>query len=606
MEGGPPCKVPIAQFCNRVVTGWANRGVSAPSGAKLRQGGGAALRQVHCNADKDALVMVTPADVNHAFSDAELEELLAFGTVESHRAGDLIIEEGAMAPDCIITLSGHTDIFASTDEGRKRVGWMERGQFAGDLSVLTGQRHLSRVEMGADGEILRIAHSDFQRLIASNSYYSDVFVRVLSARREFSNQRGFAVTIVIGAALDRSVYALRDLLAKHGVAHRWFDPADGPVPAHLLAERDISEDQLPVVILGAADLLVQPTPEQLAAALGLDLLPDGSTADVIVVGSGPGGLAAAVYAASEGLTVIALDALAPGGQAGTSSKIENYLGFPTGISGNELARRATVQAQKFGARIAAPVRAASIVRDEGVYCLHLADGRKLRSRAVVVASGAQYQRLPIEGIEAYEGRGIYYGATPMEAQLCGNAEVTVVGSGNSAGQGAIYLASVAKKVYVIFRRKSLRETMSEYLVRRLEDHPNIENIPSTDVIALHGEGGLAGLTYRSRETGEEGHCDCRFLFLFLGANPNTGWLPKEMVCDERGFVKTGADIAPVELVKAGWSLDRMPSRYETSWPRIYAIGDVRKGSVKRVASSVGEGSVVVSDIHQALAEVAAT
>lgn len=550
--------------------------------------------------------MVSRADVNHNFSDAELDELRSFGTVESHKAGDLLVEEGAMAPDCIVTLSGHTDIFASTDEGRKRVGWMEHGQFAGDLSVLTGQRHLSRVEMGADGEILRIAHPDFQRLIAGNSHYSDIFVRVLSARREFSNHRGFAVTIVIGAAMDRSVYALRDLLMKHGVAHRWFDPADGPVAAHLMAERGLTDDQLPAVILGAADVLVQPTPEQLAAGLGLDLLPDGATADVLVVGSGPGGLAAAVYAASEGLTVIALDSLAPGGQAGTSSKIENYLGFPTGISGNELARRATVQAQKFGARLVAPVRAASIGRDgDDAYCLHLADGRKLRSRAVVVASGAQYQRLPIDGIEAYEGRGIYYGATPMEAQLCGDAEVTVVGSGNSAGQGAIYLASVAKKVYVIFRRSSLRETMSEYLVKRLEEHPNIEIIPSTDVVGLHGEERLSGLTYRCRETGAEDRCDCGFLFLFLGASPNTTWLPREMVCDERGFVKTGADIAPLELVKAGWSLDRMPSRYETSWPRIYAIGDVRKGSVKRVASSVGEGSVVVSDIHQALAEIGA-
>lgn len=508
-----------------------------------------------------------------------------------------------MAPDCIITLSGHTDIFATTDEGPIRVGWMERGQFAGDLSVLTGQRHLSRIEMGADGEILRIAYPDFQRLIAGNSHYSDIFVRVLSARREFSKTRGFAVTIVIGAAMDRSVYALRDLLQKHGVAHRWFDPDEGPVAAHLLAERGIDEAQLPVVILGAADVLIQPTPEQLAAGLGLDLLPDGATADVVVVGSGPGGLAAAVYAASEGLDVIAIDALAPGGQAGTSSKIENYLGFPTGISGNELARRATVQAQKFGARLVAPVRAAAIERDGDAYCLTLADGRKLRSRAAVIASGAQYQRLPIEGIEAYEGRGIYYGATPMEAQLCGNAEVTVVGSGNSAGQGAIYLASVAKKVYVIFRRRSLRETMSEYLVKRLEEHPNIEIIPTTDVIALHGEDRLAGLTYRCRESGEEGHCDCGFLFLFLGASPNTGWLPKEMVCDDRGFVKTGADIAPIELVRAGWSLDRMPARYETSWPRIYAVGDVRKGSVKRVASSVGEGSVVVSDIHAALAEI---
>lgn len=551
--------------------------------------------------------MTSPADVNHTFTDAELTELVAWGTVESHRAGDLLIAAGTMAPDCIVTLTGEVHIFANSDAGTRRVGWMERGQFAGDLSVLTGQRHLSHVEMGVAGEILRIAHADFQRLIAASSHYSDIFVRIFAARREFSNSRGFAAVIVIGSAFDRSVYALRDLLAKHGVAHRWFDPADGPVAVHLLAERQIDAAQLPVVILGAADLLLQPTPEQLAAGLGLDLLPDGATADVIVVGSGPGGLAAAVYAASEGLTAIAIDSLAPGGQAGTSSKIENYLGFPTGISGNELARRATVQAQKFGARIVAPVRASAIERDDDAYCLTLADGRRLRSRAVVIASGAQYQRLPIDGIEAFEGRGIFYGATPMEAQLCSNAEVTVVGAGNSAGQGAIYLASFARKVHVIFRRSSLRETMSEYLVKRLEEHPNIEIIASTDVVGLHpgedGDGRLGRITYRCRDTGVEDVCDCGFLFLFIGARPNTGWLPGEMVCDERGFVKTGGDIAPLELVRAGWSLDRMPSRYETSWPRIYAVGDVRKGSVKRVASSVGEGSVVVSDIHAALAEI---
>lgn len=550
--------------------------------------------------------MTIATDINYSFSDAELADLLPFGIVEQHRSGDLLVAEGTMAADCIITLSGHTNILIVTDAGEKRVGWMERGQFAGDLSVLTGQNHLSRVEMGDDGEILRIAHADFQRLINGNSHFSDIFVRVLSARREFSTQRDFAAVLVIGAALDRSTYALRDMLAKHGVAHRWFDPADGPVAAQLLRERGVDTGRLPIVILGASDLLVQPTPEQLAGALGLDLLPDGATADVIVVGAGPAGLATAVYAASEGLDVLVIDSHAPGGQAGTSSKIENYLGFPTGISGHDLAQRATVQAQKFGARLVSPVNACSLDRDGDAYCIGLADGRRIRSRAVVIASGAQYQRLPVDNIEDFEGRGVFYGATPMEAQLCGNAEVAVVGAGNSAGQGALYLASVARRVHVVYRRPDIRETMSEYLVKRLEDHPNIVLHPSTDVVALHADAAaddrLQQVTFRNRLTHDDTRCACSFLFLFIGAAPFTGWLPREMVCDAKGFVKTGADIAPLELVKAGWALDRMPSRFETSWPRVYAVGDVRKGSVKRVASGVGEGSIVVSDIHAALAE----
>jgi thioredoxin reductase (NADPH) len=412
--------------------------------------------------------------------------------------------------------------------------------------------------------------------------------------------------IVIGAAFDRSVLGLRDLLAKHGVPHRWFDPADGPVAAQLLADRAIDGDALPVVILGAAKVLRQPTVEALAAALGLDLLPDGATADVIVVGAGPAGLAASVYAASEGLDVLTLDSLAPGGQAGTSSKIENYLGFPTGISGSDLAQRAAVQAQKFGARLVAPVKASALDRDGDSYCLSLADGRRLRARAVVIATGAQYQRLPIADIEYYEGRGVFYGATPMEAQLCSNAEVAVVGAGNSAGQGALFLASIARKVHVVYRRADIRDTMSDYLVKRLEDHPHVEMHASTDVVALHGggaDGRLQQVTFRDRAVGEDRMCDCGFLFLFIGAAPFTHWLPKEMVCDQKGFVKTGSDITPLELVKAGWSIDRLPSRYETSWPRIYAVGDARQGSVKRVASGVGEGSVVVSDIHKALAEL---
>lgn len=551
--------------------------------------------------------MASQFEINHSFSEAELEELKPYGTIEPHLAGDLLVAEGTVGADLIITLAGHTDIFIETEDGERRVGWMEAGQFAGDLSILTGQTHISRVVMGSDGTILRVPHAEFQRLLNASSHFSDIFVRTLSARREFSNAQNITAIIVIGEAMDRSVYALRDLLAKHGMPHSWFDPANGAVAARLLAQHDLAPAQLPVVLVGSAQRLVQPSTQELAAALGLDLLPDGATADVIVVGAGPAGLAASVYAASEGLSVLALDALAPGGQAGTSSKIENYLGFPTGISGRDLAQRAAVQAQKFGARLVAPVQASGIDRDGDAYCLSLADGRRLRARAVVIATGAQYMRLPIDDIESFEGRGVFYGATPMEAQLCAGAEVAVVGAGNSAGQGAMYLASIARRVHVIYRRPDIRETMSEYLVKRLEDHPSVELHPSTDVTALHGadggEGRLRQVTFRNRETGEDKICDVGFLFLFIGAAPFTQWLPREMVCDAKGFVKTGSDISPLELVRAGWSIERMPSRYETSWPRIYAVGDARLGSVKRVASGVGEGSVVVSDIHAALAEL---
>ncbi len=553
--------------------------------------------------------MTDTREINHRFNDEELERLRAFGTVERHRPGDILVPEATIEADLIVTLSGHTDIVIASEDGERRVGWMEAGQFAGDLSVLTGQAHMGRVVMGSEGEILRIAHADFHRLLETSPDFSDIFVSILSARRSYSHTRDYAAVLVVGAAGDRQVYGLRDMLAKHGVPHRWYDVGAGSGGERLLAERGLDPAHLPIVLVGAADTLVQPSVDDLATALGLNLVPDGGQADVVVVGAGPAGLAAAVYAASEGLSVLALDSLAPGGQAGTSSKIENYLGFPTGISGADLAQRAAVQAQKFGARLAAPVAVASLERDGDAYRLGLRDGRGLRASSIVIATGARYQRLPIEGIERFEGRGIYYGATPMEAQLCSAAEVTLVGAGNSAGQGAMYLAGTARTVHVVYRRADIRETMSEYLVKRLEEHPNIVLHAETDVVALHGNGmddddvALAGLTFRNRATGEEMRCASRFLFLFLGASPCTDWLPEAIVCDEKGFVKCGADLSPIELVKAGWAIDRMPTRYETAWPRVYAVGDVRTGSVKRVASSVGEGSVVVSDIHRALAEV---
>ena len=551
-----------------------------------------------------------PANVNFTFDDAQLSYLKTYGEVRHHKPGDLLVEEGQSQCDCLITLSGYTNIFIPTPEGETRAGWMERGQFAGDITVLTGQASLSRVEMGEEGDVLHIRHDAFQRLLVENAAISDAFVRTLTARRVFAHDAAHGSVLVIGDAHDRDVFAARDLLSKHMVPHMWLDPAKDALARRIMEAREIGAEALPVVIRGRSRIMSRPGIAELSEAFGLDLLPDGTTADVIVVGAGPAGLAASVYAASEGLSVITLDSDGPGGQAGTSSKIENYLGFPMGVSGRELAARASIQAQKFGARIAAPAHAVSLERDGNNYCVGLRDGRRIRSRAVVIATGAQYRRLPIADLERFEGRGIYYGATPMEAQLCGGQEVAIVGAGNSAGQGAVFLSQTAKAVHLLYRRPDIRETMSEYLVRRLEEAPNIHLHPSTEIEALHGiegagplEDRLVETSFRNNATGESERCDTPFVFLFIGAAPFTEWLPQHMSCDEKGFVKTGPDLANIDLVRAGWSLERMPTRYETSWPRIYAVGDVRIGSVKRVASSVGEGSVVVSDIHRAIAEM---
>jgi thioredoxin reductase (NADPH) len=330
-------------------------------------------------------------------------------------------------------------------------------------------------------------------------------------------------------------------------------------------------------------------------------MPDGACADLLVIGAGPAGLAASVYAASEGLTVLALDADAPGGQAGSSSKIENYLGFPTGVSGRELAERAAVQAQKFGARIAGPARASGLEKTEKGYRITLEDGRAVTGRAVVLATGVEYRRLDLDNLETFEGRGVFYGATPMEAQLAADAEVAVVGAGNSAGQGAMFLARTSKRVHVLYRRGDIRETMSEYLVRRLEETPNIVLHAACDVTLLQGCEDRLRCIEIKKPSGIQ-TLETPFVFLFIGAAPNTAWLPDTLCKDKNGFIHTGPEIGPSQLVRAGWNLERMPSAYETSWPRVYAVGDVRASSVKRVASAVGEGSVVVQAIHAALGE----
>ena len=552
-----------------------------------------------------------PADVNYTFSSEQIETLKEYGEVRSHEEGALLTDEGDTHQDFLVTISGETHIFVSTPDGPKRLGWMEPGQFTGDISVITGAASLVRVMMGKAGDLLHISYEKLQELLVANSAISDIIVQTLTARRAFAHKSDHGSVIVIGPPQDRLVFTARDLLSKFGIPHRWLSPESDPLADKLLAAKGIDRSDLPVVLRGGSDVLIRPTASEISNAFGFDLLKDGASADVIVVGAGPAGLAASVYAASEGLSVITIDSKNPGGQAGTSSKIENYLGFPTGVSGQELTERAVIQALKFGVSITAPVKAASLEREDDRFSISLTDGRQISSKAVVIATGAQYQRLPLDNIERFEGRGIYYGATPMEAQLCGGSEVAVVGAGNSAGQGAVFLSGSASKVHVMYRRADIRETMSEYLVKRLEETPNIILHPETEISELHGVEGademndrLVSITHKNRATGDEGTCAAPFVFLFVGAKPFTGWLPKQMTCDQKGFVWTGADLANLDLVKAGWPIERMPTEFETSWPRVYAVGDVRAGSVKRVASAVGQGSVVVSHIHRAIAELA--
>ncbi|MEM7493838.1 MAG: FAD-dependent oxidoreductase [Pseudomonadota bacterium] len=552
----------------------------------------------------------TPPNVNYTFNEDELSQLMAYGTVHSHNTGDVLVEETSTRQNFLVTLSGETHIFVSTPEGERRVGWMEAGQFAGDIAVITGSAGLARTVMGKAGDVLHISHSRLQALLIENSALSDIIVQTLTARRAFAHDADHGSVIVIGEPQDRLVFTARDLLSRFGVPHRWLSPQSDPLAKRLMDALDISQDDLPVVMRSGYDVIRRPTAQQLSKAFGFDLLADGASADVIVVGAGPAGLAASVYAASEGLSALALDAGNPGGQAGTSSKIENYLGFPTGVSGQELTERAVIQALKFGVSLTAPVRASSLERTGHEFCVSLEDGRKLRSKSVVISTGAQYRRLPIDRLEDFEGRGIYYGATPMEAQLCGGSEVAVIGAGNSAGQGAVFLSQTSRKVHVMYRRSDIRETMSEYLVKRLEETPNVVLHPSTELETLYGvenlqneEDHLTAVDVKNRETQAIQRLEIPFVFLFVGASPFTGWLPDDITKDSHGFVKTGADLKQLDLVKAGWSLDRLPTEYETSWPRVYAVGDAKSGSVKRVASAVGQGSVVVSHIHRALAEI---
>jgi thioredoxin reductase (NADPH) len=539
-------------------------------------------------------------------SDEQVARAKAFGCVEDLPKGTVLFSRGDRTVDFFLVLEGDIEIYDTGPDGAPNVITVHGpSQFTGELDLFNDRDILVSGRMGTDGRVARMSRPQFRRLLAAEPDIAETIMRAFILRRVGLMQHAQgAVTLVASRSrhagdglrvqrfLSRNGYPLRVLDLEHdGAAARAVLDANGGLGA----------DDLPVVVCGPNRVLRNPTNAELADCLGIsEPIEPGAVFDVAVVGAGPSGLASAVYAASEGLRTLVLETEAPGGQAGTSSKIENYLGFPTGISGQALAGRAQVQAQKFGARIAVPRTVARLDCDKRPYALFLDDGAEVRAKAVVIATGARYRRLGhLEDIDRFEGgNGIHYAATAIEAGLCEREEVAVVGGGNSAGQAAVYLSRHASHVHILVRGEGLAASMSDYLVSRIEASDRITLHTRTEVTALAGERHLERVTWRNRRTGDEETRPVSNLFLMLGAVPNTEWLRDcGVALDDKGFVRVGGG---GEDDHPRWG-GRAPHLLETSRPGVFAVGDVRAGSVKRVASSVGEGSVVVSSVHQVLA-----
>lgn len=532
-------------------------------------------------------------------TDEMIERVAAFGARQALSAGDMLYTRGDRGVDFFVVLDGTIEVFDEDEHGTHRtVHSHVRNEFTGELDLFNNRRILVSARVVDPAQVIRVKRADFRRLVALESDIGEIVMRAFILRRVGLIRHGQGAVTLAGAGHAGNTLRLQRFLTRNGYPHHLIDTERDEDAKGFLNCFALSADQLPVVVLGDDTVLRNPTNAQVADALGLTEELDASVVyDLAVIGAGPGGLAAAVYGASEGLSTIVLEALAPGGQAGTSSKIENYLGFPTGISGQALAGRAQIQAQKFGARLAISRSVASLDCSERPFKLVLEDGREVRARAIVIASGARYRTLDVENFARFEGQGIHYAATAMEANLCAKQQVAVVGGGNSAGQAAVFLSRVVEHLYMIVRGPCLGATMSDYLVQRIENSPRITLLTHTEIVGLEGERALEHVTWMNRSKQEEVRKPISNVFAMLGARPNTDWLEGCVDLDANGFVLTAASITdgPARLGSLPGT-----SPFATSIEGIFAVGDVRSGSVKRVASAVGEGSVVVQAIHRYL------
>ena len=535
---------------------------------------------------------------------AQIERLRPHGKLRHVEAGEVLFEPGDSNVPVYVVLSGGLEILQPGPKGGRSVVTHVPGSITGEFAVISGQRALLRGQVIASGEFLQIAPGEFRALVAKDAELGDILMKAYILRRMLLISEEASNVLVLGSLNSANTLRLREFLGRNGYPFKFIDLDTDERSQSILDHFQVKVDEVPVVICNARSVLRNPSIRELADCLGLNVSIDESQVrDLIVVGAGPSGLAAAVYAASEGLNVLVVEMESPGGQAGSSSRIENYLGFPMGISGQELAGRALAQAQKFGANMMIARTAVRLECDHRPYQVILDEGTPLPTRSIVLAAGAQYNKPPIPKLSQFEGNGVYYGATAMESQLCVGEDVAVIGGGNSAGQAAVYLSGKARKVYMLVRSGKLADTMSRYLISRIEENPAIELHYNTEIASVDGDGHLECISWRDVDSGQIVPHDIRHLFVMTGASPRTGWLEGCLALDNKGFVLTGHDLGRATLEERAWPLSRPPQLLETSLPGVFAVGDIRAGNVKRVASAVGEGSIAIHLVHQVLAEM---
>lgn len=523
------------------------------------------------------------------------------GRRRSTTRGEVLVEVGDRGFPFFVVSAGELEAVRPSDATETLIVRCQPGQFSGESNVISGRPAITRLRVTEPGEVIQLTREELLALIQTDAELSEILMRAFILRRLELIAHHLGDIVVVGSMHSAGTLRVSEFLTRNGHPFHYVDLDRDRDAQELLDRFQISVGEVPVVICRGRTVMRNPTNTEIADCLGFNQeIDQNRVCDLVVVGAGPAGLAAAVYGASEGLDVLVLESSVPGGQAGSSSRIENYLGFPTGISGLDLTGRAYSQALKFGAQVIVAKGATRMACDGQRYTVDIDQGPRIRARAVIIATGAEYRRPALEKLSTFEGAGVYYGATPMEAALCVGEDVVIVGGGNSAGQAAVFLSSTARRVHMLVRGSGLAETMSRYLIRRIEENPAIDLRTHTQIIALEGDGKLERIQWRNDQTGDVETHDIGHAFMMTGAVPNTAWLNGCIAVDESGFVKTGSDLAPNDLATTKWPLTRPPYLLETNRPGIFAVGDVRSGNVKRVASAVGEGSIAVAFVHQVL------